>query len=178
MTGVAYPPAPARHPVDAFYAPGEFEGTALCQLCQDEEPFVVAWRWFPNRDADEGGPGWGPVCRRHARGRVAWPTREQCEAAGQPYLEPGPTLPRASAVTTPVKHTAHALAVGLSEYGRQDVHLHPCCADHRCNMVLVGQGRLGLGQRCREPESAHVWKRLTLGSAWSRRDQEGEPLRG
>lgn len=76
------PDPPADHPVLV-------NGVADWELCirPDCPGPPAAWRWFP--PTSNGDPaGWYPVCRKHARGRVAWPTPAQCEAAGQPYRRP------------------------------------------------------------------------------------------
>lgn len=78
------PPAPAEHPM------------AASNTCDwDDCPGLsIAWRWrsgYNPRGTVNPRPGqWLPVCRKHARGRVAWPTAAQCDAAGQPHRRPTP----------------------------------------------------------------------------------------
>lgn len=66
----------------------------------------------------------------------------------------------------PKKHGFHALWWHLGQYGRQDVHLHPCIDHEHCPTELVGEGR-----DCGGAETPHVERRL--GGRWSKRDQEG-----
>lgn len=66
----------------------------------------------------------------------------------------------------------HALWYHLGPYGRQDIHLHPRFDKEGTDDVLVG-----FGFHC-TPKGLHARKRLTIGSKWSNRSQEGQPLKG
>lgn len=65
------------------------------------------------------------------------------------------------------EHDFHVLYWHFGQYGRQDVHLHPC----PCGAELVGPGR-----DCDGNGRTHKAKTLTDRSTWSRRENEGKPL--
>lgn len=65
------------------------------------------------------------------------------------------------------EHEFHALHWHFGQYGRQDVHMHPC----DCGTELVGEGR-----ECGGPKTKHVAKKLTSRTTWGERKNEGKPL--
>lgn len=66
-------------------------------------------------------------------------------------------------------HDFHALWWNFGQYGRQDVHLHPCHAES-CEVELVGAG-----YDCGGKGTPHTPKTLTSRSRWSAKEQEGQP---
>lgn len=152
------PPAPTEHPVCYWtnYSHAAREGL-LPHCCYDmgSAPCgatpLVAWRW----DARPEGRAWYSVCRKHAKGRVAWPTPAQCKAAGQPYRRPTPKPKAPSRTQLRAKcdraFMAHIRSLGTCEIGDGTDGVR-CGGPLQC-MHIIDRDQDGWGVRW-NPENA------------------------